>query len=185
MEIKNKLKSIESKRKLMFITLSITLTIRMFYNGFNYVDSVEKGNRLNEKIRHYSEVGYKTNLYKEQEKKLSYDFNKVLKKTLDENKKTEIVQKIFKIAMDNNLSIKTFTSLLEKKHEFYIEIPITMTVTANYHQLASFLSKVAEMPYLITFDELLISKLTSLKDEKIPSDLLSMKVKIKIYSNVL
>jgi type IV pilus assembly protein PilO len=50
---------------------------------------------------------------------------------------------------DAGLEFVLFEPKNEKRKEFYAEIPVDIDVTGNYHQVATFFDKVANLPRIV------------------------------------
>ena len=62
----------------------------------------------------------------------------------------------------------------EKAAEYYIEVPLTITVDGGYHDLGGFISGVASMPRIVTLHDYTITK-------KKESGVLNMQITAKTY----
>ncbi|KTC84147.1 type 4a pilus biogenesis protein PilO [Legionella brunensis] len=118
--------------------------------------------------------------HRAQIKRLNNELSLMLKLLPRHNEISPLAEEIFKTAKNCGLTINFFAPHVESQHSFYVELPIEMAVTGEYSQLALFLSKIASFPYLITFDYFKITKL-SVKNESYLSNVLLMKITIKIY----
>ncbi|WED43835.1 type 4a pilus biogenesis protein PilO [Legionella cardiaca] len=118
--------------------------------------------------------------YRKQVDILNSTFKKMLKLLPKSNEIYSLTEAIFNLGKKNDLTIELFAPLPEFKHEFYIELPIKVIVTGEYEKLALFLSDVAHLPFLITFEDFKITKLP-IHDKESLSDLLLMKITIRVY----
>jgi type IV pilus assembly protein PilO len=108
-------------------------------------------------------------------------FGAMLKLLPAKNEMPGLLEEISKTGVTVGLKFDLFAPQPEIKHDFYIEVPIKITVVGSYMQLATFLSRVAEMSRIVTLHEFTISGLSS-KDTKTPSeDILVMSITAKIY----
>ncbi|KTD07150.1 type 4a pilus biogenesis protein PilO [Legionella jamestowniensis] len=118
--------------------------------------------------------------YKKQREKLNTTLNKIFKLFSDKKDISFLPQEIFNLAKSNQLIVNFFAPVREIKHNSYIELPIHLMISGHYRQLAIFLSKVTQLPYLITFGDFKITKIPVDKIQKSSGQLL-MKVTLKLY----
>ncbi|CZR30094.1 Pilus assembly protein%2C PilO [Legionella pneumophila] len=66
-------------------------------------------------------------------------------------------------------------------HDFYVELPIKITIVGSYMQLARFLSRVAEMNRIVTLHEFSVEGVSSGDGKTVSQDELVMAITAKIY----
>jgi len=67
------------------------------------------------------------------------------------------INQLLKIGSDNNLHFDSFVPGTKIKEKLYIKTPIKITGEGNYHQIANFISNVANMPFLVLIGDFSIS----------------------------
>lgn len=70
----------------------------------------------------------------------------------------ELLSEILKIGANNQLHFILFNPGDEKKVDLYVKVPIKIIVVGGYHQLATFVSQVANMPLIVAIGNFSISK---------------------------
>jgi type IV pilus assembly protein PilO len=60
-------------------------------------------------------------------------------------------------ALDNGLLIERIELEQEKKAEFYVELPMTITVSGGYHNIGAFVSGVANLSRIVTLHDFSIA----------------------------
>lgn len=119
--------------------------------------------------------------YRQQLQIMTEHFASLLKQLPAKNEMPGLLEEISKTGVDSGLKFQLFAPQPEIAHDFYVALPIKISVVGNYFQLASFLSKVAEMRRIVTLHEFSIEGVSS-KDRKIISeDELVMNITAKIY----
>ncbi|KTD64883.1 type IV pilus inner membrane component PilO [Legionella spiritensis] len=115
-------------------------------------------------------------------------FGNMLRQLPAQNEMPGLVEDISKTGIASGLTFELFAPQPEVAHDFYIELPINITVVGNYHQLALFLSRIAQMSRIVTLHDFEISSAfedesQTRGDKKIKNkpDLLRMKITAKIY----
>lgn len=81
----------------------------------------------------------------------------------------KIISDILKIGSTNGVQFPLFLPQPQEKQDIYFKVPIKVVGVGNYHQLANFVSQVANMPWIVTINNF------SLTDE-IKNDVLGVKL---------
>lgn len=81
----------------------------------------------------------------------------------------ELLNQILKMGAIDQLQFDFFNPGTEKKTDLYSILPIKVVVTGSYHQIADFISQIANMPKIVLISELTIeSKETSVTAQQNP-----------------
>jgi type IV pilus assembly protein PilO len=92
--------------------------------------------------------------------------------------KTEVAGLLVDISQQGlgaGLEFELFKPGVENKADFYVELPISITVTGSYHQFGRFVSGISDLPRIVTTHEIKITK----KDPK--AGRLTMQATAKTY----
>jgi type IV pilus assembly protein PilO len=119
--------------------------------------------------------------YREQLRVIEGRFASVLKQLPAQNEMPGLLEEISKTGVASGLKFELFAPQREVMHDFYVELPIKISVTGSYFQLTRFLSRVAEMKRLVTLDDLSIGGLPYKDHKMIAEDELVMRATVKIY----
>ena len=124
-----------------------------------------------------------TNLdaYRNQMKIMNERFGAMLRQLPTQNEMPGLLEDISKTGIASGLTFVLFAPSPEILHDFYIELPIQMIVIGNYHQLAVFLSRVAEMNRIVTLHELVLEQAPVDKNKTVQGEQLVMKITATIY----
>ncbi|OGT46266.1 MAG: hypothetical protein A3F17_09075 [Gammaproteobacteria bacterium RIFCSPHIGHO2_12_FULL_41_15] len=87
----------------------------------------------------------------------------------------QVLKEITKIGMDEKLRFTFFRPQEEKKQEFYRVQPIQIGVTGDYHPLANFISKIANLKSLVVVEDFTLNR------EKPEQEALSMQLRASVY----
>lgn len=120
-------------------------------------------------------------IYQNQMKQLKDQWGNLLKLLPRRDETADLVKIISEIGIRNGLVIELFSLMPEVACDFYIELPITITVMGGYHQLALFLSQIAAMERMVTFHDFEIIRDSVDKQTDNSGDLLIMRMTLKIY----
>lgn len=118
--------------------------------------------------------------YQVQMQKMQDRFGTMLKQLPTENEMPGLLEDISRTGIASGLVFELFAPKSEIKHDFYIELPISIEVVGNYHQLAVFISRVAQMGRIVTLHDFTIEPASTDKLKQ-SGDQLVMKMTAKIY----
>lgn len=124
------------------------------------------------------------NAYKNQMEVMQERFGNMLKQLPTQNEMPSLLEDISKTGIASGLNFELFAPSPEIKHDFYIELPIQIVVIGNYHQLATFLSRVSEMSRIVTLHDFVLEAPSQVKSDKKKADQgeqLTMKITATIY----
>ena len=119
--------------------------------------------------------------YRNQLQLMNERFGTMLKQLPAKNEMPGLLEEISKTGTSAGLKFELFAPQPEVEHDFYVELPIKITVEGNCMQLALFLSRVAEMNRIVTLHEFSIEGLSSKDKKTVSEDVLVMSITAKIY----
>lgn len=91
--------------------------------------------------------------YKEQLARIEDDFSSMLKSLPTSNETPGLLDDITFVGTSSGLSFKMLNWQREVPKEFYTELPIEMEVAGGYHNIGEFMSKVADLPRIVTLHD--------------------------------
>lgn len=164
---------------LLIIALGYWLIIK---SNFEQLDSLQNQElTLREEFETKQNQAANLQAYRNQLELMNERFGTMLKQLPAKNEMPGLLEEISKTGIISGLRFELFAPQPEVVHDFYIELPIKITVVGTYMQLAQFLSRVAEMNRIVTLHEFSIQGKTT-KDNKEPSqNELVMDITAKIY----
>ncbi len=107
-------------------------------------------------------------------------FNDLLIQVTQNHGLPKFLTEISNISKSNNLHLESVRILSEKNTGFYIKVPIMIVAYGNYHQLARFISALANMKHIVTFEQLIIKRAKAKIHQK-STDELHMEIIAAIY----
>ncbi|QMT59646.1 type 4a pilus biogenesis protein PilO [Legionella sp. PC997] len=120
--------------------------------------------------------------YRQQLQIMTERFTQMLKQLPEKNQMPGLLESISKTGVASGLRFELFAPQPEVMHDFYIELPIKISVVGTYFQLAMFISRVAEMDRIVTLHDFSIERVSSKdKDKVVSGDELIMSITAKIY----
>ena len=91
--------------------------------------------------------------YREQMIELDETFGALLEQLPKDTEVPGLLEDITEVAYGSGLSMKAISLEPEKVSEFYVELPIRIDVTGDYHDFGSFVSGVASLPRIVTLHD--------------------------------
>lgn len=91
--------------------------------------------------------------YKEQMEEMEVSFGALLKQLPSDTEVPGLLEDITRTGLGSGLEFEEIKLLPEVGQQFYIELPIQITVVGSYHDLATFVSGVAGLPRIVTLHD--------------------------------
>jgi type IV pilus assembly protein PilO len=141
-------------------------------------DAIEKGreevSKQKETFLEKKKLAVNLDAYKQQRAEIEQAFGALLKQLPNKSEMDALLIDINQAGLGRGLAFDLFKPA-EKENftEFYAELPVSIKVTGNYHDLGAFASDVAKMPRIVL--------LTDVKLDPPKDGLLSMEAVAKTY----
>ncbi|MFK8048540.1 MAG: type 4a pilus biogenesis protein PilO [Halioglobus sp.] len=91
--------------------------------------------------------------YKRQMEEMQESFGALVSQLPSDTEVPGLLEDITNKGLLNGLEIKTIDLLAEQSREFYIELPISISASGNYHDLGAFISGMAGLPRIVTLHD--------------------------------
>ena len=111
--------------------------------------------------------------YRAQMREMEASFGALVRQLPSDTEVPGLLEDITYTGVGAGLTINSINLQPETRHEFYVELPINISVRGNYHDLGIFVSGVASLPRIVT--------LHNFKIKGDGSGALSMEIKAKTY----
>jgi type IV pilus assembly protein PilO len=164
---------------LIIIALGYWLIIKSNFEQFDTLQSQEVTLKSDFETKQHEAVNLQA--YRNQLELMNDRFGTMLKQLPAKNEMPGLLEEISKTGVTSGLKFELFAPQAEVNHDFYVELPIKISVVGTYMQLAVFLSRVAEMSRIVTLHEFTISGVSSKDNKTISEDELVMNITAKIY----
>jgi len=92
--------------------------------------------------------------YKTEQIQLDAEFRKVLKLLPNEREIPRFLRSITHLERDSNIEFLLFIPKEERTRGFFIEIPVSMEIKGNYHDIALFFDKVGRMDRIVNISDI-------------------------------
>jgi type IV pilus assembly protein PilO len=97
-------------------------------------------------------------LYVQQQREIEQSFGALLKQLPNKSEMDALLTDINQAGLGRGLQFELFKpATQERLADFYAELPISVKVTGNYHDMGAFASDVAQLPRIVTLNDLSIT----------------------------
>ncbi|GAB3368704.1 type IV pilus inner membrane component PilO [Azotobacter armeniacus] len=114
--------------------------------------------------------------YRQQMAEMETSFGVLLRQLPSDTEVPGLLEDITRTGLGSGLEFEEIKLLEEVAQQFYIELPIQISVVGSYHDLATFVSGVASLPRIVTLHDFEIKPVTSGDNTK-----LRMKILARTY----
>ena len=138
---------------MIFLILG-AFTYFSFYPKLEKIDKLSKEHKkLSEKLDKMKIEAGKLAFYRKKMQEKEVEFN-IVKQALPDNKEIPtLLTSISQSGHDSGLKFLLFKPEKEVEKDFYAEIPVSIQVLGNYHEVGLFLSKVASLPRVVNIKD--------------------------------
>ncbi|WP_299494757.1 type 4a pilus biogenesis protein PilO [uncultured Shewanella sp.] len=150
--------------KVFFAILVMMLVCIVSYflvisNATHQLDSMQKKEEnLKASFKNKYQLAANLAHYREQLALMEVQFSELLKMLPSENEMPGLIDDVTFVATDSGLSIKSLEWGGELQQDFYIEFPIKISVSGDYHELGYFVSGVAKLPRIVSLHDFTLKK---------------------------
>ena len=113
----------------------------------------EEESTLKEQFATKAHMAANLELYTQQMKEMENSFGMLLRQLPSDTEVPGLLEDITRTGLGSGLEFEEIKLLPEVTQQFYIELPIQITVTGAYHDLATFVSGVAGLPRIVTLHD--------------------------------
>lgn len=142
------------------------LTLLVLFGGFwqfFYSDKIKELGKLDAKIEQIdSEIAteqrlaQRLNKARERLKDLDAKLKAALLELPDKSEIDRILEKISNLARESGLELNLFKRKDENFKEFYAEVPVNVSVTGTYHQIATFFDEVGRLSRIVNINQIVL-----------------------------
>ncbi|WP_337154599.1 type 4a pilus biogenesis protein PilO [Pseudomonas protegens] len=109
--------------------------------------------RLRQEFARKARQGANLPRYQEQLAVIRNSFDLLLRQLPSDTEVPGLLEDISRVGLGSGLAFEEIRLQPEVARQFYVELPIQITVTGAYHDLASFVSGVAGLPRIVTLHD--------------------------------
>ena len=137
----------------------LILAAGAFFDWKDQLDALDRAQDEEAKLRvSYTEKKAKAvnlELYVQQLKEIEQAFGALLKQLPNKSEMDALLTDINQAGLGRGLQFELFRpAARERLAEFYAELPITVRVTGTYHDMGAFASDVAQLPRIVTLNDI-------------------------------
>ena len=122
-----------------------------------YERAQEKEQELRTTYRQKYDVASKLEIYRQQMVEMEEKFSQLLKRLPTSSETPGLIEDLSYIGTSSGLTFHKVEWMPEIEKEFYTELPIKIEVVGSYHDFGEFVSKVAELPRIISLHDFTIN----------------------------
>ncbi|MBB4866058.1 type IV pilus assembly protein PilO [Pseudomonas nitritireducens] len=111
--------------------------------------------------------------YKAQMKEMEESFGALLRQLPSDTEVPGLLEDITRTGLGSGLEFEEIKLLPEVAQQFYIELPIQISVVGGYHDLATFVSSVSSLPRIVTLHDFDIKPATADSTSKLRMSILA------------
>jgi type IV pilus assembly protein PilO len=147
------------KIAVLSVLVVLILLAGAFFDWKDQLDALDRAQDEEAKLRiSYSEKKAKAvnlELYVQQLKEIEQAFGALLKQLPNKSEMDALLTDINQAGLGRGLQFELFRpATRERIAEFYAELPITVKVTGTYHDMGAFASDVAQLPRIVTLNDI-------------------------------
>jgi type IV pilus assembly protein PilO len=147
------------KIAVLSVLVLLILAAGAFFDWKDQIDALDRAQDEEAKLRvSYSEKKAKAvnlELYVQQLKEIEQAFGALLKQLPNKSEMDALLTDINQAGLGRGLQFELFRpATRERIAEFYAELPITVRVTGTYHDMGAFASDVAQLPRIVTLNDI-------------------------------
>lgn len=150
------------KLALLLALLVGILVVAYFFDWQDQLDALEAGRQeevqLKEQYKAKKAQAVNLDLHRQQLQEIESSFGALLKQLPNKSQMEALLVDINQAGLGRGLQFELFRPApQETVKEFYAELPITVRVTGNYHDMGAFASDIGQLPRIVTLNDLNLS----------------------------
>lgn len=116
-----------------------------------------KEDELRQEFEKKSKRAANLEAYEQQLEEMRESFGSMLRQLPSKAEVSKLLDDITQTGLSAGLEFELFQPQSEATKEFYAELPVSIRVVGGYHELATFVSGVANLPRIVTLHEIAIA----------------------------
>jgi len=143
----------------LILLLALGLVLGLGYSLYltDIGNNIERSELKHKELRTDYETKYfkaaNLDAYRQQKKEMQDTFRELVRQLPADTEVPGLIEDITRAALDNSLTIESIKLQEERVTEFYVELPIAITVMGDYHMLGSFVSGAANLSRIVTLHD--------------------------------
>jgi type IV pilus assembly protein PilO len=150
------------KLGILVLLLAAILTAAYFFDWQGQLEELEAGKALEVKLKDEYKAkktqAVNLDLLRAQLRDIEASFGTLLKQLPNKSQMEALLVDINQAGLGRGLQFELFRPApAETQKEFYAELPITIRVTGNYHDMGAFASDIGQLPRIVTLNDIALS----------------------------
>lgn len=172
---------------LLFLVIAVGLGIYEYKKQTPILQAAEyKETELLEKLKFKHKKAVNLEAYKKQLADMEITFEGMLNQLPGKTELDNLITDLSNVGLGAGLEQKQFQKNAERKQDFYAELPISIKLEGDYHQMGDFVSRVAALPRIVTLHDFKIKQKKSNSGRNankadVNNDELEMEITAKTY----
>ena len=146
------------KIMILGVLFFLILAAGAFFDWRDQIEALDKAQdeetRLKEAYASKKAKAVNLDLYVQQLKEIEQSFGALLKQLPNKSEMDALLTDINQAGLGRGLQFELFRpATQERMADFYAELPISVRITGNYHDMGAFASDVAQLPRIVTLND--------------------------------
>jgi len=146
------------KIMILGILFLLILLAGAFFDWRDQIEALDKAQdeetKLKEAYASKKAKAVNLDLYVQQLKEIEQSFGALLKQLPNKSEMDALLTDINQAGLGRGLQFELFRpATQERMADFYAELPISVRITGNYHDMGAFASDVAQLPRIVTLND--------------------------------
>jgi type IV pilus assembly protein PilO len=146
------------KIMILGILFFLILLAGAFFDWRDQIEALDKAQdeeaKLKEAYASKKAKAVNLDLYVQQLKEIEQSFGALLKQLPNKSEMDALLTDINQAGLGRGLQFELFRpATQERMADFYAELPISVRITGNYHDMGAFASDVAQLPRIVTLND--------------------------------
>jgi len=147
------------KIMILGVLFFLILVAGAFFDWRDQIEALDKAQdeetKLKEAYASKKAKAVNLDLYVQQLKEIEQSFGALLKQLPNKSEMDALLTDINQAGLGRGLQFELFRpATQERMADFYAELPISVRITGNYHDMGAFASDVAQLPRIVTLNDL-------------------------------
>ena len=160
------------KAGMLIFLLAGIIAMGYFVDWQEQLDELDAGrvqeNKLKDEYVQKEQQAINLDLYRQQLREIDSSFGALLKQLPNRSQMDALLVDINQAGLGRGLQFDLFKPApAETKREFYAELPVTLRLTGNYHDMGQFASDIGQLSRIVTLNDI---GLTADKDGRLTMD---------------
>jgi type IV pilus assembly protein PilO len=146
------------KIMILGVLFFLILAAGAFFDWRDQIEALDKAQdeeiKLKEAYASKKAKAVNLDLYVQQLKEIEQSFGALLKQLPNKSEMDALLTDINQAGLGRGLQFELFRpATQERMADFYAELPISVRITGNYHDMGAFASDVAQLPRIVTLND--------------------------------